>query len=98
MKLELNVSHRQVNVYTKFQIDISKHVQKKSGKLSAGGKLVSSPSECFWPPRGHNLTNHDKNQLYIIFEAMNAATLLWPICVSKVGQSDPTAMGLEPDV
>ena len=28
MKLELDVWHRIINVYTKFQIDISKHVKK----------------------------------------------------------------------
>ena len=33
MKLELDVSHHLLHVYTKFQIDISKHVEKKPGKL-----------------------------------------------------------------
>ena len=33
MKLELDVWHYLLNVYTKFQIDISKHVEKKPGKL-----------------------------------------------------------------
>ena len=33
MKLKLNMSCHKLNAYTKFQIDISKHVEKKSGKL-----------------------------------------------------------------
>ena len=33
MKLKLDMSRHLLNAYTKFQIDISKHVEKKSGKL-----------------------------------------------------------------
>ena len=36
MKLELDMWHHPLDVYVRFQIDISKHVQKKSGKLFAG--------------------------------------------------------------
>ena len=32
MQLKLDMSCRLLNVYTKFQIDISKHVEEKSGK------------------------------------------------------------------
>ena len=32
MQLKLYMSCRLLNVYTKFQIDISKHVEEKSGK------------------------------------------------------------------
>ena len=39
MKLELDVWHHLLDVYAKFQTDISKHVQKKSGKLFAGWQL-----------------------------------------------------------
>ena len=39
MKLELDVWHHPLNVYAKFQTDISKHVQKKSRKLFAGWEL-----------------------------------------------------------
>ena len=39
MKLELDVWHHPLDVYAKFQIDISQHVQKKSGKLFAGWEL-----------------------------------------------------------
>ena len=38
MKLELDVWHYLLDVYAKFQIDISKHVQK-NGKLLAGWEL-----------------------------------------------------------
>ena len=33
-KLKLDMLCHLLNVYTKFQIDISKHVEKKSGKLN----------------------------------------------------------------
>ena len=39
MKLELDVWHHPLDVYAKFQTDISQHVQKKSGKLFAGREL-----------------------------------------------------------
>ena len=39
MKIELDMWHHLLDVYTKFQTDISKHVQKKSGKLFAGLEL-----------------------------------------------------------
>ena len=43
MKLELDVWHHPLDVYAKFQTDISqkkyKNVQKKSGKLFAGWEL-----------------------------------------------------------
>ena len=32
MQLKLDMSCHQLNAYTKFQIDISKHVEEKSGK------------------------------------------------------------------
>ena len=39
MKLELDMWHHLLDVYTKFQTEISKHEQKKSGKLFAGWEL-----------------------------------------------------------
>ena len=48
-----------INVYTIFQIDISKHVQKSPENFSLA--LLSSPSECFCPPHGKKLPNHDEN-------------------------------------
>ena len=33
MKLKLDMSCHLLNAYIKFEIDISKHVEKKSGKL-----------------------------------------------------------------
>ena len=39
MKLELDVWHHPLDVYAKFQTDISQHAQKKSGKLFAGWEL-----------------------------------------------------------
>ena len=64
MKFELDVWHHPLDVYAKFQTDISQHVQKKSGKLFAGpmGALVTPPFKCFCPPEGQKLPNHDENQ------------------------------------
>ena len=45
MKLELDVWHHPLDVYAKFQTDISQHVQKKSGKLFAGWELLFSSSK-----------------------------------------------------
>ena len=39
LKLEFDVWHHLLNVYAKFQTDISQHVQKKSGKLFTGWEL-----------------------------------------------------------
>ena len=39
MKLELDMWHHPLDVYAKFQTDISQHVQNKSGKLFAGWEL-----------------------------------------------------------
>ena len=85
-----------------------KNVQKTFRWL---GALLTTPSECFCPPEGQKLPNHDENQkwsrhsiykcvyqiwaLYIIFEAMNAEIWLWPIFGCKVGQSVPIGMKLE---
>ena len=39
MNFELDVWHHLLDVYAKFQTDISKHIQKKFGKLFAGWEL-----------------------------------------------------------
>ena len=39
MKLELDVWHHPLDVFAKFQTDISQHLQKRSGKLFAGWEL-----------------------------------------------------------
>ena len=98
--------HCLVDVYTKFQIDISKHVEKKHQITFRWlGALPTPPSECFCPPEGQKLPNQDTHYisvyqiwgLYIIFEAMNAEK--WrPIFGCKVGQSVPIGMKLELDV
>ena len=63
MKLKLVVLHHPLDVYAKFQTDISQHVQKKSGKLFRSlGALVTPPFKCFCPPEGQKLPNHDENQ------------------------------------
>ena len=39
VKLELDMWHHPLDVYAKFQTDISKHVQKEFGKFFAGWEL-----------------------------------------------------------
>ena len=48
MKLELDVWHHPLDVYAKFQTDISQHVQKKSGKLSLAGSSSNTPFQVFF--------------------------------------------------
>ena len=62
MKLELDVWHHQLDVYAKFQTDISKHVQKSPGSFSLAGSSSNTPFKCFCPPEGQKLPNHDGNQ------------------------------------
>ena len=63
MKLKLDVSWHLPDVCTRFQVHISKHVEKKVRKLSGGGDLCwDLPSECLWPPSGQKLPNHEENQ------------------------------------
>ena len=63
MKVELDVWHHPLDVYAKFQIDISQHVQKKVGKTFRWlGALVKTPFKCFCLPEGQKLPNHDENQ------------------------------------
>ena len=45
MKLKLDMSCHLLNVYSKFQIDISKHAEKKSGKLGRVGKRTNVRTE-----------------------------------------------------
>ena len=60
MKLDLDVWHHPLDVYAKFQSDISQHVQKKVRKTFRWlGALVTPPFKCFCPPEGQKLPNHD---------------------------------------
>ena len=88
MKLELNVLRHLLNVYTKSQIDMSKHVQKSGENVSLMGALLGYPFQMFLTTRGPNLVPLS------IFETMNAEKCIWPICGCKVGQSVPIAKNL----
>ena len=45
MKLKLDMLCHLLNAYTKFQIDISKHVEKKSGKLGRTDGWTDGPTD-----------------------------------------------------
>ena len=63
MKLEFDVWHHPLDVYAKFQTDISQHVQKSPENFSlAGSSSNTPPFKCFCPPEGQKLPNHDENQ------------------------------------
>ena len=62
MKLELDVWHHLLDVYAKFQTDISKHVQKSPENFSLAGSSSNTPFKCSCPPEGQKLPNHDENQ------------------------------------
>ena len=62
MKLELDVWHHPLDVYAKFQTDISQHVQKSPEIFSLARSSCNTPFKCFCPPEGQQLPNHDENQ------------------------------------
>ena len=52
MKLELDLWHHPLNVYAKFQSDISKHVQKSPENFSLAGSSSNTPFQVFLSARG----------------------------------------------
>ena len=69
MKLELDMWHYPLDVYAKFQTDISQHVQKSPENLSLAGSSSNTPFQVFFKavnadkwPEGQKLPNHDENQ------------------------------------
>ena len=48
MKLELDVWHHPLDVYAKFQTDISRHVQKSPENFSLAGSSSNTPFEVFF--------------------------------------------------
>ena len=62
MKLELGVWHHPLDVYAKFQTDISQHVQKSPENFRWLRALVTPHFKCFCPPEGQKLSNHDENK------------------------------------
>ena len=51
MKLELDVWHHPLDVYAKFQTDMSKHVQKSPEIFSLAGSSSNTPFQVFLPAR-----------------------------------------------
>ena len=106
MKLKPHVSCHLLDVYTGFQIHISKHVEKKYVKFSLAGNSINSPFREFLSTRGPKMTKISRGQgthyqiwgLYITSKAMNADKWLWPIFGCKVGQSVQIGMKLKLDV
>ena len=111
MKLELDVWHHPLDVYTKFQTDISQHVQKSPDNFSLAGSSSNTPFQVFLSARGTKIaqprrkSRHSQYKcvyqiwgFYMIFKAMNADKWLWPIFGCKVSQSVPIGMKLELDV
>ena len=62
MNLKLDMWHHLLNVYTKFQTDISKHVQKSPKNFSLAGSSTHVRFKCLCPPEGQKLPIHDENQ------------------------------------
>ena len=56
MKLKLDMWHHLLNVYTKFQIDISKHVQKSPENFSLVESSTNAPFQVFLSTRGPKIT------------------------------------------
>ena len=68
MKLELDVWRHPLDVYAKFQTDISKRIQKSPENFSLAGSSSNPPppppplSSEFCPPKGQKFPNHDNDQ------------------------------------
>ena len=87
MKLALYVWHHLLDGYTKFQIDISKHVEKKPGKSNTRKNNRQSFENMIFTKNGiyagkytagHPCTNFE--EFILIYEAMiakNEFDLLW---------------------
>ena len=56
MKLELDMWQYLLDVYTKFQTDISKHVQKSPENFSLVGSFTNAPFQVFLSTRGPKMT------------------------------------------
>ena len=52
MKLELDMWHYPLDVYAKFQTDISQYVQKSLENLSLAGSSSNTPFQVFLSARG----------------------------------------------
>ena len=59
MKLELDMWHHLLDAYTKFQTDISKHVQKSPENFSLAGSSTNAPFQVFVHQRAKKWPNHD---------------------------------------
>ena len=62
LKLKPHMSCHLLDVYTGFQINIPKHVEKSLQIFSLAGSSINSPFEYFCPPEGQTLPKHDENQ------------------------------------
>ena len=90
MKLELDVSHHPLDVYAKFQTDISQHVQKKSGKLFKKRNLCR---EVYSRPPVYQIW-----RIYLDLWGHDCKKWVWPTFGCKLGQSDPIVMQLKLDM
>ena len=59
MKLKPHVSCHLLDVNTRFQIHISKHVEKSLETFRCLGDLLTPPFGYFCPPEGQKLPKHD---------------------------------------
>ena len=62
IKLELGVWHHPIDVYAKFQTDISKHVQKSPANFSLAESSSNNPFKCFCPSEGPTMTKITRDQ------------------------------------
>ena len=102
MKLELDMWHYLINVYTMFQIDIWKHVEKKPGKLHKiqNAKKYSPKFRKYDFCKKRNLcrevysgpSTYQIWRIYLDLYGHDCKNWVWPTFVCKLGQSDPIVM------
>ena len=85
MKLELDVWHYLLNVYTMFQNDISKHVKKKTRKTSQNPKrakiIAKIPKIRFLKKKGTYVEKYTAGHLRTKFEEF---TLIYKATIAKI--------------
>ena len=108
MKLEFDVKHHLLHVYTKFETDISTHVENKPGKLRKIPKrakiIAKIPKIISLQKQNLCWEVYSRPPVYQIWRIYfdlwghDCKKWVWPTFGCKLGQSDPIVMQLKLDM
>ena len=82
IQLKLDMSCHPLNVYTKFQIDISKHVEEKSGKRGRTDGRTDGQTDGRTLPR-HNTSRFSNGRIIKMVKVMVAVIMTKMIFMAK---------------